>query len=802
MGSSSRATRAQDTDSAETPAPRSLAADLRTRGDDDLEALLRARPDLASPVPSDIGQLASRATTRASVVRALDRLDRFTLQVVDALAVLPEPTAAEAIRDLLGVPLAEVRRALATLRAQALVWGAHDDIKLVRVIGEIVGPFPAGVGPPLRQALLSYPPARLATIAVDLGFTAADDAPADVDAIAERITAQLADLLAELGDDAVAALGKLAAGPPSGRVENAERVIDRGSARSPIDRLLASGLIVPTGAATVVLPREIAIHLRGGVLHPSAQPSAPPLATTQHEPDTVDRTAAASAFDTVRRVGALLDAWSTEPPAVLRTGGLGVRELRRIPDLLHTDESGAALITELAYSAGLLTSGGASDEVWLPTPAFDAWSDDTVAGRWTTLVDAWRTTSRAPGLVGARDERDRLIPPLGHHLDRPLAPEVRALVLNTLAGLPPGAAPDPDDVRDVVRWRRPRRGGQLRDDLVRWTLREAETIGLTGHGPLASYVRPLLDGRPRDAVAALEMVLPEPLDHVLLQADLTAVAPGPLRSDLARELAAMTDVESRGGASVHRFTPESVRRALDEGRTAAELHAFVARVSRTPVPQPLTYLIDDVARRHGHLRVGAASSHIRCDDEDVLAEILAHSAAVSLGARRIAPTVIASELDPSSLLERLRRMGFTPVPEAADGSVVIARAEPRRAPGRRSPTLLMTERPPPSDSVITAAVRAVRAGDRSAARRPADAVPARLGRTASAQTLADLRRALEEGTTVWIGYVDQHGATSERVIDPVRLDGGWLAAFDHRSGEVRSFAVHRISGVASVDAPV
>ncbi|MPY81405.1 MAG: DNA-binding protein, partial [Actinophytocola sp.] len=148
---------------------------------------------------------------------------------------------------------------------------------------------------------------------------------------------------------------------------------------------------------------------------------------------------------------------------------------------------------------------------------------------------------------------------------------MRALVLTTLAELPPGAAPDADGVRGVIRWRRPRRGGQLRDDLVRWTLREAELIGLTGQGALASYVRPVLDGRPRDAVAALDAVLPEPLDHVLLQADLTAVAPGPLRSDIARELAAMTDVESRGGASVHRFTPASVRRALDEGRSAAEL---------------------------------------------------------------------------------------------------------------------------------------------------------------------------------------------------------------------------------------
>ena len=72
-------------------------------------------------------------------------------------------------------------------------------------------------------------------------------------------------------------------------------------------------------------------------------------------------------------------------------------------------------------------------------------------------------------------------------------------------------------------------------------------------------------------------------------------------------LAMLADVESSGGATVYRFTESSVRRALDAGRSASECHAFLAAVSRTAVPQPLTYLIDDVARRHGRLRVGAAS---------------------------------------------------------------------------------------------------------------------------------------------------------------------------------------------------
>ena len=73
--------------------PRSLADDLRARDDAALAALLRARPDLLNPVPSDVAALAARATSRPSVQRALDQLDLFTMQVVEVLCALPDPVA-------------------------------------------------------------------------------------------------------------------------------------------------------------------------------------------------------------------------------------------------------------------------------------------------------------------------------------------------------------------------------------------------------------------------------------------------------------------------------------------------------------------------------------------------------------------------------------------------------------------------------------------------------------------------------------------------------------------------------------
>jgi predicted DNA-binding transcriptional regulator YafY len=64
--------------------------------------------------------------------------------------------------------------------------------------------------------------------------------------------------------------------------------------------------------------------------------------------------------------------------------------------------------------------------------------------------------------------------------------------------------------------------------------------------------------------------------------------------------------------------------------------------------------------------------------------------------------------------------------------------------------------------------------------------------------MAALREAAELGATVLIGYVDNQGRTTERLVDPIRVEGGSLTARDHRSDDDRSFAVHRITMVQPV----
>ena len=56
-----------------TPAPRTLADQFRGWSDEQLSALLDARPDLSVPAPQDSSQLAARVATRPSVMRTCSR---------------------------------------------------------------------------------------------------------------------------------------------------------------------------------------------------------------------------------------------------------------------------------------------------------------------------------------------------------------------------------------------------------------------------------------------------------------------------------------------------------------------------------------------------------------------------------------------------------------------------------------------------------------------------------------------------------------------------------------------------------
>jgi len=383
-----------------------------------------------------------------------------------------------------------------------------------------------------------------------------------------------------------------------------------------------------------------------------------------------------------------------------------------------------------------------------------------------------------------------------------------------------------DAVLARLAWLAPRRylraAAAGADLLARAALTEAAELGIVGLDAMTAHGRLLLAeqqhdedddplgirGEPDALVATLDALLPPPVDHLLVQADLTVIIPGPPEPALAAELAAIADAESRGGATVYRVTPVSVRRALDAGYSPADIHGLFHRRSRTPLPQTLEYLIDDVARRHGGLRVGAASSYLRSDDETLISEVLADRRLTGLTMRRLAPTVLACPHPSHRMLEMLRDAGYAPVAEDATGATVLSRPTIARAPTRpvvRAIHLDDMDRQRLSGPRLAGLVEQIRRGDRlaRAARRSplserkvdADGQPINPSQ-AHAQALAVLRQGITEKKLVWVGFVDAHGSTGSRLVRPVSMGGGFLHAEDDRNQTRHTFALHRITAAA------
>ena len=738
-----------------------LGAWLAELDDERLIRLLELRPDLTQPPPGSIAALAARAQARQSVKAATDGLDFLGLAVLDGLLVLHADTAAVPLTKLLalvGERAGEdtVTAAVEDLRERALVWGDAT----VRVAAEAAAGLPWYPG----QAIVE------------------DSEQTDIAARLDALDGPQFELLQRLLE-----------GSPMGRTRDAAPGTppDR-----PVQRLLAAGLLRQVDTETVILPRLVGQVMRGELPGP-VQLTPPDPAVSATTVADVDAVSAGAVIDLLREVELVLETLGATPVPELRSGGLGVRDMKRLTKVTGIDEARLGLILEVSSAAGLIAAGMPEPDphdgvgpYWAPTVAADRFVESSTASKWHLLATTWLDLPGRPSLIGSRGPDGKPYAALSDSLFSTAAPLDRRLLLEILADLPAGSGVDATSASRAMTWRRPRWAVRLQPDPVGDLLTEAHALGVLGRGAIALAARKMLAADPADGViAAMEKALPAPIDHFLLQADLTVIVPGPLERDLAEQLASVATVESAGAAMVYRISEASIRRALDTGRTAGELHALFNRHSKTPVPQGLTYLIDDVARRHGQLRVGMAQSFVRCEDAALLAQAVAAPAAEQLEMRLLAPTVAVSQAPISEVLAALRDSGFAPAAEDSTGAIVDLRARGARVPTpprRRAPRLA----PTPTSQTLGAIVAVLR---------KVASAPFGNMRLDPAVAISQLQEAAHLQSSVVIGYVDPAGVATQRVVAPINVRGGQLTAYDPASGRVREFAIHRVTSVVSAD---
>ena len=709
-----------------------FADELRARADDALASIFKLRPDLVSPVPNDFSALAARATSTPSLVRALDSINMWHYQIIEAACALPEPFKKS---EIVAVTSEETAFALDHLWQMGLLYKEGNNYRTPTNLKILIGDEPAGLGP-------------IAVKKFDFS------------------------ILKEIPKASEEVLAKLTWGPPRGQIGNIKKP---GNA---IGWLLDNGVLVALDSNTVALPRDVAIKLRGGKIHKEMVSKAPNLIGKEVFQKQIDLAAIANISTILRWCEELLHNLSDEPPTALRTGGLGVRDLKKIAEHLGIDETCAGFVAELCYLGGLLVID--SDDQILPTSAFDIWLTKSAEERWYSLVVLWLDTSRVSGLIGKISDKN--VAPLGPELDRAGASLIRRSTLKVLNDNPQ-LTPDVKSLQEIVKWINPQRAN---NDYVEWTLREAEWLGITGQGALSTFGSNLLNEK---EVLEIESALPKPVDHILIQADNSAVAPGPLTPELASEMGTIADIESRGGATVYRFSDSSIRRGLDHGKTGDQIKTFLSKISKTPMPQPLEYLITDIAKRHGRLRVGSAHTYIRCEDEGLVQQILHDKKCEHLRLRKIAPQVLVTDFELAEVIGELREFGYLPAAENS-GGVLLSQPNLRRSKSRPKPPRIISEFTAPKDAIVTAAVKTIRAGERSKKVEPI--IPG----TSSNETLALINQYINEGKSLIISYADNNGGVSNRIIEPISISLGTLTARDETSDEILQFRIPRINGVA------
>ncbi|MEL4503773.1 helicase-associated domain-containing protein [Luteococcus sp. H138] len=599
---------------------RSIADVIRGLGAEELAELVRLRPDLAIPRPLDLGELVDRAVGPASTQLAIEGLDAWQRRVALALAASPDAISTRHLAAVMAAERGHVDQAVRALQRRALAWGTDRSWHITRAVRTAFGHYPAGLAGESSMPLTD---------------------------------SQIDQALAIVGEPGRAVLDRLLWTNPTGRVAQADR---RGSASStrPVDQLLFHKLLRPLDQDTIVLPREVALRLRGGRLFSDELSPVVPSWPAGSDSRVVDQAGLGSAFELVANTEVLIEAMGRMQPRPLATGALAKRDLAA----LSREVGGAQrtlLLLLVAERAGLIAS---TPSAWLPTHHFDQWLELDGWQRWLRLRDAWLALDSLADLAA---------PALAPGNTVAWAGALRRLAATQIQAAAPGAPIEASVLASRIGWLRPA-----------WTKLDLELACQQFLVEFGWFGLVALGKRTQLADADQDPGFPQPVTDFVIQSDLTAVTPAPLRADVAQVMGLLADRESSGGAGVHRFTASSVRRGLDAGWTADEIRAWITQHSVTPVPQSLDYLVTDVARKHGQVQVSAVGSVVTVDDPVIVDAILGHGDARVLGLRKLAPTVLAAAAEPAELVSFLRDMGLAPVAQDSTGTRYTT-PPPRRA---------------------------------------------------------------------------------------------------------------------------
>lgn len=298
----------------------------------------------------------------------------------------------------------------------------------------------------------------------------------------------------------------------------------------------------------------------------------------------IDRDASLAIFDVIQALTELI--FELEQRYIREVGkrGVGLPDVKRLAAHLSKSNEYAKQVFELAQFANLAEIEGSRWQLGQRAENWISWSDRE---RWSHLAETWLS------LLGDEAARELLAILPAESFERRLA-EVYPFADSTAT------------------------------NRIKKVAEIANLIGLIANSQATSWLG-LLSTSLQTASERAIAGLPSAAERVIIQADLTLIAPSPLPTELEISLRRFADTEQIGMASSYRLSALSVSHGLETGLAIDEIRALLLRLSAKELPQPVDYLLKEAESRFARLKVYAiksgAHSQIVSTDKILLAEI-------------------------------------------------------------------------------------------------------------------------------------------------------------------------------------
>lgn len=298
----------------------------------------------------------------------------------------------------------------------------------------------------------------------------------------------------------------------------------------------------------------------------------------------IDRDASLAIFDVIQALTELI--FELEQRYIREVGkrGVGLPDVKRLAAHLSKPNEYAKQVFELAQFANLAEIEGSRWQLGQRAENWISWSDRE---RWSHLAETWLS------LLGDEAARELLAILPAESFERRLA-EVYPYADSTAT------------------------------NRIKKVAEIANLIGLIANSQATSWLGLLSSSLPNASERAISG-LPSAAERVIIQADLTLIAPSPLPTELEISLRRFADTEQIGMASSYRLSALSVSHGLETGLAIDEIRALLLRLSAKELPQPVDYLLKEAESRFARLKVYAtksgAHSQIVSTDKILLAEI-------------------------------------------------------------------------------------------------------------------------------------------------------------------------------------